>query len=66
MNVLVDIYSLEKLAEKEGISYGRLRVIIHELQKDGKPLEWRGYKLFGKPNKLWYAVKSEENLNIFE
>lgn len=61
---MTDIYDLESLALKEGINYSTLRTIVRKLRLEGKPLEWRDYKLFGHPGKSIYAYKSSDDITV--
>ena len=63
----VDIYDLQTLAELEGVTYTNLRTIMFKLRKnqpEGEPLEWRGYRFFGKPAKVIYAYKASEDIRV--
>jgi len=63
----VKLYSLQALAEIMGVSYSKVRHVIYTLNKEGKPLEWEGYRFIKQGDaKHYFAVEIDTEVEFVD
>ncbi len=59
------LFSIEGLAEHEGVTYDYLRSVVVKYRAGKLPDGWRGYKFFGVDGKCWFAYPGTEIVEVF-